>query len=224
VPDSAPEEPAIDEGSTTVTRMAGAAPTVAPAKAAPTLNRVAAATRRVGVPPKADEADEESPKAGAKRSQVLAPYERGNAEGSLELARSAGDKELTSQLTTFITAYDNGQEALLSNNGTVAIKEFTKALAIDEKLSSGWGKYSGEIRKHLGNLYFLVGKQYEANGDDDKAKAAYGAALKYDPSNSKAKNALGAAASGGDEAEAPAPKPAPKKAPSKTSIDDAFGD
>ena len=223
-PEAAPEEPTIDEGSTTVTRSAGTAPTVAPAKIAPAVNRLAAATRRVAVPSKTEDAEDEAPKGGSKRTQILAPYERGNAEGSLELARSAGDKELAGQLTTFITAYDNGQEALLSNNGTVAIKEFTKALAIDEKLSSGWGKYSGEIRKHLGNLYFLVGKQYEANGDDDKAKAAYGAALKYDPSNSKAKNALGASASSGGDEEAPAPKPAPKKAPSKTSIDDAFGD
>ncbi|MDX2010589.1 MAG: FHA domain-containing protein [Myxococcaceae bacterium] len=223
-PEAASDEPTIDEGSTTVTRSAGAAPTVAPAKIAPAVNRLAAATRRVAVPSKADEGEDEAPKGGAKRTQILAPYERGNAEGSLELARSAGDKELAGQLTSFITAYDNGQEALLSNNGTVAIKEFTKALAVDEKLSSGWGKYSGEIRKHLGNLYFLVGKQYEANGDDDKAKSAYAAALKHDPSNSKAKNALGAAASGGGDEEAPAPKPAPKKAPSKTSIDDAFGD
>jgi pSer/pThr/pTyr-binding forkhead associated (FHA) protein len=220
------EEPTIEEGSTTVTKSAGAAPSVAPAKSAPPLNRLPAATRRAAVPSTADDEDESAGKAGGtKRTQILAPYERGNAEGSLELARTAGDKELTGQLTSFISAYDNGQDALLSNNGTVAIKEFTKALSIDEKLSSGWGKYSGEIRKHLGNLYFLVGKQYESNGDDDKAKAAYGAALKHDPSNSKAKNALGAAASGGSDEEAPTPKPAaPKKAPSKTSIDDAFGD
>ena len=67
----------------------------------------------------------------------------------LELAKSAGDKELSDKLLKFISSYDSGQEALLSNNGTVAIKEFTKALSLDEQLSSGWGKYGSEIRKHL---------------------------------------------------------------------------
>ena len=223
------EEPAIDDGPTTVKSVPGAAPSVAPARASPAVNRVALAARRAAkgaaAAAAADDADE-APK-GGKRSQVLAPYERGNAEGSLELAKSAGDKELSDKLLKFISAYDAGQEALISNNGTVAIKEFTKALALDEQLSSGWGKYGSEIRKHLGNLYFLVGKQYESNGDDEKAKAAYGASLKNDPANQKSKGALAnlKGDSGGDEdAPAAAPKPAPKKAPSKTSIDDAFGD
>jgi pSer/pThr/pTyr-binding forkhead associated (FHA) protein len=217
------EEPTIQEGATTVLVRADAAPTVAPARGSPTVNRFAPAPRKTSAPVE-PEPSAEPKAAGGKRSQILAPYERGNAEGSLELARSAGDKELASQLTNFISAYDNGQDALLTNNGTLAIKEFTKALALDEKLSSGWGKYSSEIRKHLGNLYFLVGKQYASGGDDEKARAAYAAALKYDPANAKAKSALGSTASDDEEAEAPAPKPASKKAPSKTSIDDAFGD
>ena len=236
-PEEAPaEEPSIDEGPATVKSVpgvvAGAAPSVAPARPAP--NRVAAAAKRAAgarnaAPAAADEEESGAgaSKGGAKRSQILAPYERGNAEGSLELAKSAGDKELSDKLLKFISSYDSGQEALLSNNGTVAIKEFTKALSLDEQLSSGWGKYGSEIRKHLGNLYFLVGKQYEANGDDEKAKAAYGASLKNDPANSKAKGALANLSGGGGDDEAPAaaaPKPTPKKAPSKTSIDDAFGD
>lgn len=224
-----PEEPSIDDGPTTVKSVPGAAPSVAPARASPAVNRVALAAKRAakGAAAAASDDADEAPK-GGKRSQVLAPYERGNAEGSLELAKSAGDKELSDKLLKFISAYDSGQEALISNNGTVAIKEFTKALALDEQLSSGWGKYGSEIRKHLGNLYFLVGKQYESNGDEEKAKAAYGASLKNDPANQKSKSALASLKgdSGGDE-DAPAaatPKPAPKKAPSKTSIDDAFGD
>lgn len=237
VPNEEPvqEEPSIDEGPATVKSVpgVGSAPSVAPARVAP--NRVAIAAKRAAAGARnaaaASSDDEESSNTGSakggKRSQILAPYERGNAEGSLELAKSAGDKELSDKLLKFISSYDSGQEALLSNNGTVAIKEFTKALALDEQLSSGWGKYGSEIRKHLGNLYFLVGKQYEANGDDEKAKAAYGASLKNDPANSKSKGALANLSGGGGDDEAPAPaapKPAPKKAPSKTSIDDAFGD
>jgi pSer/pThr/pTyr-binding forkhead associated (FHA) protein len=220
------EEPAIDDGPTTVKSVPGAAPSVAPARAAPAVNRVALAARKAAKGPAASEEAEEAP-SGGKRSQVLAPYERGNAEGSLELAKSAGDKELSDKLLKFISAYDAGQEALISNNGTVAIKEFTKALALDEQLSSGWGKYGSEIRKHLGNLYFLVGKQYESNGDDEKARAAYGASVKNDPANQRAKDAvarLKGESAGDDEPPAATPKPALKKAPSKTSIDDAFGD
>jgi pSer/pThr/pTyr-binding forkhead associated (FHA) protein len=221
------EEPAIDDGPTTVKSVPGAAPSVAPARAAPAVNRVALAARKAakGAVDASDEADEAP--TGGKRSQVLAPYERGNAEGSLELAKSAGDKDLSDKLLKFISAYDAGQEALISNNGTVAIKEFTRALALDEQLSSGWGKYGSEIRKHLGNLYFLVGKQYESNGDDEKAKAAYGASVKNDPANQRAKDAvarLKSESAGDDEVPAATPKPAPKKAPAKTSIDDAFGD
>lgn len=223
--EAAPEEPSIDDSPAVVKSMAGVAPSVAPAKS----NRPGASKRGASASPRASSGDDEESPApagkGGKRSQILAPYERGNAEGSLELAKASQDKELSDKLLKFISAYDAGQEALVSNNGTVAIKEFTKALALDEQLSSGWGKYGGEIRKHLGNLYFLVGKQYEANGDDAKAKAAYQAALKNDPSNGKAKGAMAKLSGGGDDEEAaPAPKPAPKKAPSKTSIDDAFGD
>jgi pSer/pThr/pTyr-binding forkhead associated (FHA) protein len=214
----ATEEPVIDDSPPVVKPVPGAAPSVAPARAAPT-NRVAVAAKRASRD--ADQVDGESSAGGAKRTQVLAPYERGNAEGSLELAKSAQDKELSEKLLKFISAYDEGQEALSSNNGTVAIKEFTKALALDEQLSSGWGKYGSEIRKHLGNLYFLVGKQYESTGDDEKAKAAYGASIKNDPGNQKAKAAL--ANLKAESAETPA-APAPKKPPSKTSIDDAFGD
>ncbi|MBL8920573.1 MAG: FHA domain-containing protein [Myxococcaceae bacterium] len=221
------EEPAIEEGAPAIVKsVPGVAPSVAPARAAPVVNRVAAPRRPAARAAAGQEEDENAAK-GGKRSQILAPYERGNAEGSLELAKSAGDKELSDKLLKFISAYDAGQEALLSNNGTVAIKEFTRALALDEQLSSGWGKYGSEIRKHLGNLYFLVGKQYEANGDDEKAKSAYAASVKNDPSNAKAKSALASLSGGGAEEEAPAPaapKPAPKKPPSKASIDDAFGD
>lgn len=228
-PETPTEEPTFDDRPATV-KMAQPNPSVMPARAAPPSRAVA--TKRAAIVAAAREArearDDDAPKAGPKRTQILAPYERGNAEGSLELAKTAGDKELSDKLLKFIAAYDSGQEALLSNNGTVAIKEFTKALSLDEQLSSGWGKYGGEIRKHLGNLYFLVGKQYEANGDDEKAKSAYQAASKNDPANQKAKAALanlsGASAAADDDDEAPAPRPAPKKPASKTSIDDAFGD
>lgn len=182
-----------------------------------------------------DEEEDEAPAKGGgakgNRAQILAAYEKGNAEASLEAAKKAGDKDLTDKLSRFIASYDAANDAMMSNNGSAAIANFQKALQLDEGLSSGWGKYGGEIRRQLSNLYTLVGMQFVSNGDPDKAKVAFQAALKHDPNNQRAKGQLAkisppaAAAKSADDAfdEEPA-KPAKKPAASKTSIDDAFGD
>lgn len=177
--------------------------------------------------PEEDEAMATSP-GGTKRTQVLAPYERGNAEVALELAKKAGDRELTDKLSKFIQLFDSANDAMVNGNGTLAIANFHKALALDEMLSSGWGKYGGEIRRHLGNLYTLVGLQYLSNGDDEKAQKAFESALKHDPNNARARQnleKLSSAANLGDEDDA---QPASRKVitPKKKSqsIDDAFGD
>ena len=208
------------------------APTVvkAPIVAAATPRPVAA-KKTVAAASKAaaedDEEEEETPRSGGgnKRAQILAPYEKGNAEASLELAKKAGDKDLSDKLSRFIASYDAAQDAMMSNNGNAAIANFQKALALDEGLSSGWGKYGAEIRRQLANLYVLVGMQFVANGDTEKAKTAFQGALKHDPNNARAKAQLAklqpAAADDVDEKPAaPAKKPASKA----SSIDDAFGD
>ncbi|MFO0597042.1 MAG: FHA domain-containing protein [Myxococcaceae bacterium] len=170
---------------------------------------------------------------GSKRAQILAPYEKGNAEGSLELAKKAGDKDLGDKLMKFISAYDAANDAMMANNGTAAIANFQKALQLDEQLSSGWGKYGAEIRRQLANLYVLVGLAFVNNGDNEKAKTAFQAAVKHDPNNARAKAQLAklgvdkpksADDAFDDDAPAPAKKAPAKKAPPKSSIDDAFGD
>jgi pSer/pThr/pTyr-binding forkhead associated (FHA) protein len=181
-----------------------------------------------------DEAPAAKTNAGApKRAQLLAAYEKGNAEASLEAAKKAGDKELADKLSRFLAAYDAANDAMVSNNGAAAIANFQKALALDEQLSSGWGKYGGEIRSQLAKLYVLVGMQFVSNGDTEKAKTAFQAAVKHDPNNQRAKAQLAklqpaAAARSPDEAfddEAPPTKPVPRKAVTpKSAIDDAFGD
>lgn len=236
----------------------------APAPAHPSMNGFVGAqpqpVRRAPAPapvasarpaPKADEEDAEEPAAkssgGASRAQLLASYEKGNAESSLEAAKKANDKDLVSKLSNFIQAYDAANDAMMANNGTAAIVNFQKALSIDDQLSNGWGKYGSEIRRKLANLYVLVGIQHNANGDEDSARKAFQAALKHDPSNDRAKQQLEKIGGGGAPAAAaksnpddafedpPAATPAPsstrraitpKKAPAKSSssIDDAFGD
>ncbi len=186
--------------------------------------------------PAADEGDDEAPapRGGNKRTQILAPYEKGNAEASLDLAKKAGDRDLSNKLNAFLTAYDAANEAMMSNNGTAAIVNFQKALTLDEGLSSGWGKYGGEIRRKLANLYTLVGLQHVSNGDEASAKKAFQAALKNDPANDRARaqlEKLGGSAPrpADDDEEKPA---APRKvinqgkkpAAKSSSIDDAFGD
>ncbi len=192
---------------------------------------------------KADEEEEApAPKAAspsAKKAAILSAYEKGNAEGSLDAAKKANDRELTARLTDFITVYEAADNAVNSNNGGAAIKNFEKALKLDEQLSSGWGVYGGKIRKQLSNLYTLVGLQHVKNDNADNAKIAFQAALKNDPDNDRAKSQLaklgGSAAKNDEEEGKPAPAPKKKAAvPAKKSaaepksrsqaIDDAFGD
>lgn len=237
------EQPSVVEASPSVAIRrdpAVAAPPVvkaAPAVAAPVPSATKVAMAKVGKtqggqsPDEAfgDDGESAAPAkggatGGAKRAQLLASYEKGNAEGSLEAAKKAGDKDLVQKLTQFLTYYDSANEAMVGNNGTSAILNFQKALAIDEQLSNGWGKYGAEIRRHLANLYSLVGLQFVSSGETDKAKKAFQAALKHDPNNARAKaqlEKLGGAAEAADE---PAPAKPAKKAPAKNAIDDAFGD
>jgi pSer/pThr/pTyr-binding forkhead associated (FHA) protein len=187
-----------------------------------------------------EEFDEPAPKAAspsAKKTAILSAYEKGNAEGSLDAAKKANDRELTTKLTDFMAAYEAADNAVNSNNGGAAIKNFEKALKLDEQLSSGWGVYGGKIRKQLSNLYTLVGLQHVKNDAADNAKLAFQAALKNDPDNDRAKAQL--AKLGGspksddaDEEEkpvakkkaAPAKKPAAEPKSRSQAIDDAFGD
>ncbi|MBS1150129.1 MAG: k9ap1 [Myxococcaceae bacterium] len=217
-----------------------------PAEAAPAEDRrprpiVARATSPSKKAAEEDDSEEAAaPKAAspsAKKAAILAPYEKGNAEGSLEAAKKANDRELTTKLTEFISVYEAADNAVNSNNGGAAIKNFEKALKLDEQLSSGWGVYGGKIRKQLANLYTLVGLQHVKNDATDNAKIAFQAALKNDPENERAKAQLarlGGTAKADEEEEekpvakkkaaAPAKKTAAEPKSRSQAIDDAFGD
>ena len=228
---AAQEDDVVVSDDTVTVKEQAKAPSVAKAPVVSAAPRVAMASPKKAAAAKADDDEEEEAPAKSggsnKRSQILAAYEKGNAEASLEAAKKAGDKELSDKLSRFIASYDAANDAMMSNNGSAAIANFQKALALDEGLSSGWGKYGGEIRRQLSNLYVLVGLQFVANGDNDKAKQAFQGALKHDPNNQRAKGQLAkisGPAKSADDAfdDAPAAKPAAKK--KATSIDDAFGD
>jgi len=227
-PVAQPDTEVVVEEAVTVKEQAKA-PSVTKAPSAPAPVRVASAKKAAASSSKAaakedDEEEEEAPKGAAgNRASILAPYEKGNAEASLDLAKKAGDKDLSDRLMRFIGAYDAANDAVAANNGSAAITSFQKALALDEGLSSGWGKYGGEIRKQLSNLYTLLGTQYAKGGDSAKAKTSFQAALKHNPSNAQAK--AGLEQLGGDAepaVAAPKPKAAPAKKASGNSIDDAF--
>ncbi|MBL8955827.1 MAG: FHA domain-containing protein [Myxococcaceae bacterium] len=162
---------------------------------------------------------------GSKRSQILAPYEKGDPDAALDLAKQAGDKDLTDKLSRFIKAYETANEAYVAGQGGPAIKQFEIALKLDEQLSGGWSKKGAEIRKQLSKLYTMVGLIHVKNGSDDDAKTAFAAAVKFDSTNDQAKaqlQILGGPAKDDDDDEKPAA--APKKASSKAAADDAFGD
>lgn len=216
-----PETDVVVDEAVSVKEQAKA-PSVTKAPAAPTRVAVAKKASAKGA---AKEADEEEPSSAgsSNRASILAPYEKGNAEASLDLAKKAGDKDLSDKLMRFIAAYDAANDAVAANNGSAAITNFQKALTLDEGLSSGWGKYGGEIRKQLSNLYTLLGTQYAKAGDAAKAKTSFQAALKHNPSNATAKQQLEQLGGDAEPAvAAPKPKAAPAKKSSGNSIDDAF--
>jgi hypothetical protein len=160
--------------------------------------------------------------AGMKRGQILAPYEKGDPDAALDLAQKAGDKDLTDKLSRFIKAYESANEAYVAGQGGPAIKNFEIALKLDEQLSGGWSKKGAEIRKQLSKLYTMVGLIHVKNSNDDDAKQAFEAAVKFDNSNDQAKAQLQMLGGTPPPAEE-APKPAAKKQ-GKAAADDAFGD
>lgn len=188
-------------------------------------------------PPKAVAAAEPAPKAApaakaepapktASKKTLLASYEKGDAEASLEAAKEAGDKALAGQLSKFIAAYDAGEAAFDRNDAKGAIAKYEEALALDEKLSDGFGQYGKEIRGKLSNIWLLAGQQFNKTGNADGAKNALKESLKHNPSNSKAKSLL-ASLEKSDGAEEAEEKPVAKKAAAKKSAsaaDDAFGE
>lgn len=162
----------------------------------------------------------------AKRAALLAAYEKGDAEASLEAAREAGDKVLVSQLQRFTRTWDDAEAAFDRNDAQGAIAKYTDALSQDEKISGGFSKYGAEIRKKLAHIWLLAATQFSKSGQGDSAKSALKESLKYDPSSAKAKAMLrdldkSAGKASADEDEEPAPS---KKASTKAAADEAFGD
>ena len=201
-------------------------PPAAEALVAPEPPRPTEKARAVPVPT----ARAASPREVKSAEQILSAYERGDAEGSLRAAQQAQAKPLIVKLTGFLQTYSAGKRALGANDTAAALVSFQKAREWDEQLSSGWGKYGGELRQRLAQLHVGSAKQHEAKGDTEAARKAYATALLDDPGNEAAKAGLErtqkkAPASSPDEAfdEPPPAPPGESKKAAAQSIDDAFG-
>jgi len=200
-----------------------AAPRPAPGR--PTRPTREAATRLP--PPPRTAVPERQP---ATPGQALQLYERGDAEGALKAARLAQEKELATRLSAFLDAYTAGKRARTARDLQASLSSFQRALALDEELSSGWGKYGAELRRELAWLHVTSGKQSETKGDAEAAKRAYEAALLDDPGNEPATAGLtrlaGRTIKSPDEAfdEAPARAVAEPKRTETQRIDEAFGE
>jgi pSer/pThr/pTyr-binding forkhead associated (FHA) protein len=190
----------------------------------------AAEPKKASAPAAKAEKEEPAPKAQpASKRALLASYEKGDAEGSIEAAKEAGDKALVAQLQKFVAAFDAAEAAYDKNDAKTAIARYEEALAIDQKLSDGFGQNSKEIRKKLSNIWLLAGQQFLKSSQNDGARNALKESLKYDPSNSKAKSALASLdkeAKHEDAAAEEDEKPVAKKATAKkaSAADDAFGE
>lgn len=98
------------------------------------------------------EPEPEEPPAGATGATILAHYEDGELAAAIELAQKRHSVELVSKLTRFQVLYEAGQRAMASRDTAGAIKNFEAALALDEQLSGGWGKFNTELRRRLSSL------------------------------------------------------------------------
>ena len=184
---------------------------------------------------------DETAKSGMlRRSQILTPYENGDAQESLVLAQKAQDQTLVDRLDRFIDVEGKAKEAMESGQTSTAMRQLEALLKLDDQLSGGWSKKNTEIRKQLSKLYTRAGLGHVKGGRNDEARVAFQAALKVDSQNSEARvqlDALGddgsqstrstkASAKAADEAFGETPKPSkkPKAAPrTQQAIDDAFG-
>jgi hypothetical protein len=171
-------------------------------------------------------------KVSSEAAAALVRYEEGDVAGAVAMARAAGDKELLAKLSEFQRAWNAAQAAEKAGEGTKAIRSYQQALAVDEKLSGGWGKHGPVISKKLGGLYTLVGQYYVDQGDEKNARLALNAALRYQPDNAEARAELNTLA---QLKAKPAPAPAPTRAPAsrteassreqqKSAIEDAWND
>lgn len=168
-----------------------------------------------------DWADEVAPKKGANNGEALKLYEAGDVAGAIAAARAAGDADLAKELSDFEAAYAAGQKAERAGDGAGAVRNYQQALAVDEKISGGWGKHAAAINKRLGNIYVLWGQQLLKDDDEDGAKKAFNLALKYDPTNRLAKKYL---ADGASETRPAAPAKTDKRAATQSAIEDAWED
>lgn len=198
-------------------------------------------TRKVAAVSRPEPKREPAASSAPSNAEILKLYEAGKVTDAISAAKDSGDNELASRLTEFNSAYQAAQKAERAGDGSGAISNYEKALAVDERLSGGWGKHGPVISKKLGQLYTLVGQYYLKDDDSKNAELAFKKALKYDPRNKIAKSHLAkaeaapaakpAAKSAIEDAwsdeEAPAPAPAKKKATraaARSAIEDAWED
>jgi len=194
-----------------------AAPAPRPA-AAPKVSATAAAARRAAESSDTaaeKEAAEEAPAASddskhPARANILARYETGKVDAAIEAAEAAGDKALLADLVKFRDAFNAAKE---SSDVATAIRQFTVAQKVDDKLSAGWSSYGSQIKKQLGGLYARVGAHYAEAGNTAEARKAFQLALKQEPGNAAAKAGLAELGDGEKKA-----------APKRADIEDAFAE
>ena len=126
---------------------------------------------------------------GSAEAEILARYEKGEVAAALSMAKAARLESLASRIADFQSAQSAGSKALSAKNYTSALQHLNTALVADQQLSQGWSVQGRKLRKQLGHLYTLTGLEQKA-GAPAAARESFELALKYDPSNLRAKTEL----------------------------------
>jgi len=153
------------------------------------------------------------PPPAASRRSILRKYQGGDVAGAIELAEEAGETTLGDKLVQFEGLYKDAHTALAGRDGVAAIKALNAALKADQAIAKGEGDYALELKSRLSELYVLVGLKHLEAGRQDDARKSFAAALKQDPTNTKAEQQLNALKQevAAEEQDAEQPPPAPKK-------------
>ena len=127
-------------------------------------------------------------------------YKGGSADAALSelqsIANGKGDakaiakaKSLVGLIGTFNSNYKDGVAAHRRKDALTSIPKLKEAMRADQQIAPG-STYDGELRQKMADMYYLVGNDAKQRQEWEKAFTAYDRALKFDPSNSQAKQGI----------------------------------
>ncbi|MED5465869.1 MAG: FHA domain-containing protein [Myxococcota bacterium] len=121
-------------------------------------------------------------------------FERGNMNEALSILKadsaSYNSREMVAALGQFKATYESGLEAHRAKRVTLGIGLLERALELEGMLSEGRSIYATNIRKRLGDLYYVQGQQAFSTHDWELAFQGFSNAMRHVPGYGLAQRGL----------------------------------